>query len=274
VANAKNRTESFLRLLSAGVLERSIIDGTDLETLQESPTPCNPMDHSAIEHSPELRFAFKRAFDQLLNSPRSLDWDAIRASAASLTEQVKTLKENRERARQDTRWLLLDRRNRFFDIERWESAWSRRNLELVLGFFTPDALYRDAALGYVANGKPDLRRLLIRLLHSSVWTFNLNSWRYCLDADCSKIQVTWERPYPSVDRTNDFSQALPQRRAKGTTELTVQLGKVLHCQDAWSPADLMPQSMETAGPDGTIRLLKVLKLRRRLERKGSSEEKD
>src|SRR5579862_2061333 len=180
-------TDSYVRLLTACAAAHGLIAESELRAIDESPGSCNPLDSSARSDNPELRFAMNQAFDRLLTS--GLDWIRVRIAARTIAEQLEEQRQDRFAASLQTRWLPLENGSPFFDVVRWEAAWSRRDLEAVLGFFADDAFYLDATRNLHAQGKRDIRRLLSRLFHASDGVTVVSSVKF-VPAE-SEIELEW-----------------------------------------------------------------------------------
>jgi hypothetical protein len=277
-----DRTAAFLRLLVFAAIERPLIDRTALQKLSESHSPFDPMDASLSQCSPEDRLAFGRAFQKVLHSKEELDWDRIRIEAQRLEKFLDRKEQDRLDACLETRRLPLAENDPFFNAARWSSAWSRRDLESLVGFFCEDSFYFDATLDCPAQSKTGLRKFFSQFFHIFDGKMTITSAKFVPGE--SEVSLEWVRTGSRIPGRG--LQGIGSGTVTGTSHLWLVRGKISTCLDRSSEEDLEQIALYALGfrratGSGTVietdvtvtandvRLLKTIQLKKPFATNGS-----
>jgi hypothetical protein len=240
VSRETDSTTAFRNLLRIGTKGGTAIprflSPQDLRELVESARPYNPLERCDASQDPISHYALSTGFDLVLRHGALIEWDEIRQAAARLIREIEKCELDRDSAREETRWLPLERQNGMFDYLRWVSAWTRRDLEMLLSLFTEDATYEDITLGGSAEGKAELRGFFSTLFHSSDLDMTVRSARY--DVIRNEVEAEWER---SGSRVPGWHIALNPGgiAVRGRSLLLIVKGKIRSCSDRWNEQDLI-----------------------------------
>jgi hypothetical protein len=246
-------TTSFLAMLAFYSTERTLMDRYALRAVCESPAPINPLEASRGPGTTEDEFAAHQGFDYLLRSEAVLDWKRIQREAARLEKFLKRQDDESRQAQSDTRWITLLEKNPYFDFLRWADAWSRRDLESVVGFFSEDAVWIDRTLGVWAPGKRELRECLARFLHSFEGKMKVESAK--LAPEEGEIDLLWVRTGSRIPG-QDFEN-LGSGEVRGQSNVWLEDGLISMCLEGTNVKDLERIAMASwgrgrAGGSGTV----------------------
>lgn len=227
-------TTRFLTLLTGCALKHTVVDRDTLRAVCESPMPFNPLDASCGPGTSEDRHAVRKGFRSLLESKETLDWNRIRTQSAKLEEFLETQHESRDQEHSNTRGVTLFESNYVFDFTGWTMAWSRRNLESVVGFFRSDGLWIDLTLEIWAQGKRELRERLARFFHSFEGEMRVASAKHTVEDH--EVELEWSRSGPRIPG-RDF-QNLGSGTVGGKSNLWVRDRLISMCVDTTNSKDL------------------------------------
>jgi len=224
--------------------------------------------------SAHLFHAMTEAFKTVL-SDADLDWQKVKEHLELIQDDLRKKAKDREDAHLETRWMAIVSPDKIFDYVEWALAWSRRDLEEVLGFFSEDAVYLDETFGWAAKSKSSIRDLFSSLFHAFDWEMEVAS--ALRDADGSEVELHWARTgarFPGSETVLNLRGGT----VRGKSSLFVQNGKIWKCVDSSNQQDIDRIALskigfdapKTAGNISTtetdvsvdrIRLLKVLRFK-------------
>jgi hypothetical protein len=227
-------TRGFVALLTFSVLEKRLVDQRGLRTVCESSEPVNPLDRSHGLGSSADKFALNEGFKSLLASPTQLNWRCIQAEAVRLEKVLEKQNENRDQAHFDTRGVALIENNSVFDFKKWERAWSRRDLESVVRFFSEDGFWIERGVGVWAHGKRELRERLARFFHSFEGEVTVKSAK--LDTQENEVELLWVRTGPRIPGRN--FENLGSGEVRGQSNLWLEDGLISVCADGTEVEEL------------------------------------
>ena len=123
-------------------------------------------------------------------------------------------------------------------VEEYAAAWSTRNVERILSFFTEDCVYEDVALGAVNTGKQELEAFL-RATFAAIPDFHIepkaafaagphraNEW---------VMSGTQSGPFPGIPATNKWFSV------RGASIMEMEQDRIRRNTDYWSLAALLQQ---------------------------------
>ena len=122
--------------------------------------------------------------------------------------------------------------------EEYAAAWSARNVQIILSFFTEDCVYEDVALGAVNTGKQELEAFL-RATFAAIPDFHIEpKGTFAAGPQAASEWVmsgTQRGPFPGIPATNKrFS-------VRGASIMEMEEGKIRRNTDYWSLAALLQQ---------------------------------
>jgi hypothetical protein len=229
----------------ASRLKKPLFDTKAMDKLADLAEPANPLKVLDSSHcSPEDRLAFGGEFDRLLQSSEALDWNRIRVEAGELRDFLADQGQNRGRAKQETRWIPLPQNGSVFDVVRWERAWSRRDLEAVVGFFSEEGFYSNPTLNCSAYTKAELRRLFAQHFHTFGGTMAVTSSKWVPGS--AEVRLDWKRSGVRLPGP-DLRHKLWSGTVNGTSCLWLASGSIVLCLDQSNAEDLEKIGLRALG---------------------------
>jgi hypothetical protein len=206
--------------------------------LQHSSRPYEPDFSQGV--SREDKHALSEAFKEV--QTEELDWSRIRNEAEVIALQQEDRDVARREAQQETRHFCMMGKVATAWLKQWETAWSSRNLEHLICFFTENCVYQLENIGEPIHGKSELRRLFSDLLHSMNLTMRVEK---ALTDGTDEVVLKWVRFVPrDLERApNTGTQFL----VHGQSVLKIEYGQdrlkvqdsISKCIETWDTQDVM-----------------------------------
>jgi steroid delta-isomerase-like uncharacterized protein len=132
-------------------------------------------------------------------------------------------------------------------IESYIEAWNRHDIETVLQFLTPDAVYTDYAIGESHHGHDDIRPFLQSMESdlSSDYRFELVSFF----ATESRYAYEWIMRGTHDRGTDQLPASGKPLEIHGVAVGTLQQGKIRDHRDYWNMAEFLGQIGMLPAPD-------------------------